>query len=778
MKSILFLIFICLAGLGHAQFNIDSVSHISYQQLHGANLNDVWGYEDEFGNEYAIVGTSKGTSIVDITNPSSPVEVFWLPGSESIWRDPSVHGDYAYVSTEADDGLLIIDLSPLPASVNLPTVYYTGPVGQTWTSAHTCFCDENGFVYVFGSNRGNGGVIMLDVNNNPMMPEEVGTFDTWYCHDGYVRNDTMYLAHIYDGIFSLVDVTDKSNPILLGTQGSPSNFTHNIWPSQNGQFVFTTDEVSGAYIGVYDISNPASCIEVERIQNSPGAGVIPHNTHVKGDYIITSYYSDGIVIHDATFPNNLIKVGQFDTYPGQTIGYDGCWGVYPFFNSGTIIAADITEGLFILNPQYLKGSYLIGNVIDNASSLPLNGVKVTIFGNDQQDFSNVLGDYATGVFQTGNVSVLYEKVGYFPFQTNVSLIQGQQVVQNVQLIPIPPFNLQVNVTDGVSGLPIYDVQLKLVHTLIEHSGITNAIGEENFILYYQENYKIYAGKWGYKTTCTEQIIDQNTGILSLQLFTGYYDDFEFDFGWSIAGTANTGQWERGKPNTTSSGSVVNGDVPWDCGTHCYVTGNNPNLHPDFDDVDEGTAILISPIMDLTTFSDPYFNFGRGFYCNYGPQLIDDTLKIYANNGIQTVLIDQIGAPQPNAMQWEYKSIGLNGLLTITPNMQLMATISDFDPNVNVTEAAIDEFYVSEGSLANIQENVNPLNLYPNPAGSYVKVNGLDPKLKFYIYDITGRIIFQSTSKEDSIVLDVSNWQMGFYWIQQNENYIQFLKHTP
>ncbi|NBX78888.1 MAG: hypothetical protein EBQ94_00645, partial [Flavobacteriales bacterium] len=61
--------------------------------LHGANLNDIWGYVDELGNEYAIVGTTKGTSIVNVSNPSNPTEVFWLPGTESIWRDPCVYGN-------------------------------------------------------------------------------------------------------------------------------------------------------------------------------------------------------------------------------------------------------------------------------------------------------------------------------------------------------------------------------------------------------------------------------------------------------------------------------------------------------------------------------------------------------------------------------------------------------------------------------------------------------------------------------------------------------------
>jgi hypothetical protein len=77
MKEILKLLVVvfCVFEMSFAQ-NIDSLSHIDYQALHSANLNDVWGYVDEFGNEYAIVGTSKGTSIVDISNPFGEILVF------------------------------------------------------------------------------------------------------------------------------------------------------------------------------------------------------------------------------------------------------------------------------------------------------------------------------------------------------------------------------------------------------------------------------------------------------------------------------------------------------------------------------------------------------------------------------------------------------------------------------------------------------------------------------------------------------------------------------
>jgi len=775
MKILFAFIFIGLGWSTFSQLNVDSLSHISYQQLHGANLTDVWGYEDEMGNEYAIVGTSKGTSIVDISNPSNPVEIFWMPGTESIWRDPCVYGDYAYVTTEADDGLLIIDLSPLPQSTNLPTSVYMGPPGQTWTSAHTCFCDNQGFAYVFGSNRGEGGVIILDITSNPMQPIEVGAFDNWYCHDGYVRNDTMYLAHIYDGFFSLVDVSNHAVPQLIATQPTPNLFSHNIWPSTSGQYVFTTDEVSGAYIAVYDIANPNAIVEVERIQNSPGAGVIPHNTHVMGDYLITSYYSDGIVIHDCTNPNNLVKVGQYDTYNGQTPGFDGCWGVYPFFTSGTIIAADITEGLFILGPTYEKGSYLKGNVTETGSGVPLNDVKVTLSNNNQPDYTNLQGAYVTGYYQVGTAQVLFEKVGYYPLTTNVTLIQGQEITLDAQLTPIPPFNIQVNVTDGATGTPIFDAQIKLVHPLITHTGVTNALGEEQLVLFYQEQYQIYVGKWGYKTFCTSQVIDQNTQVLNVTLTPGYYDDFELDFAWSVNGTAQTGIWERGTPNATSSGSVVVGDVPWDCGTSCFVTGNDPNVHPDFDDVDQGNTVLVSPPMDLTSLTNPHVNFARGYYNYYGPQAVDDTLKVYISNGSQLVLIDAVSPPQGNAMTWEYKSIGLNGLIPVTSTMQLVVSIADYDPNVNITEAAFDEFYVTNNSVNSLVETTSSLHIFPNPSHDFVTLTGISTNEPYVIMDNFGRIVAQGQAETVELKLDVQHWHAGFYVVQQAGKLLKFIK---
>ncbi len=777
LKSSLWCFFLLFTGTQSfsAQLNIDSLSHIDYQQLHGANLNDVWGYVDELGNEYAIVGTSKGTSIVNITDGANPQEVFWLAGTESIWRDPCVYGDHAYVTTEAEDGLLIIDLSPLPQSTNLTSTFYTGPSTNPWQSAHTCFTSANGYAYIFGSNRGNGGVIMLDIQTNPMSPIEVGTYDPYYVHDGYERNDTLYIGHIYDGFFSIVDVTDKSNPQLLGTKTTPNSFTHNVWPSANGQVVYTTDEISGAYIAAYDITDGQNITELDRVQSSANSFVIPHNVHVRGEYLITSYYSDGIIVHDATYPYNLIQVGNYDTYIGQTPGFDGCWGVYPFFPSGKAVAADITKGLFIVDIHYQKACYLEGVVTDAVSGLTLSNVNVQLSSAVMPEKTNQLGFYATGTALSGVYTVNFSKSGYYPMTLSTSLINGALTTINVSLIPITPFTLQVNVLEYATNNPITDAQIRLSHPLIDHTGITNGLGVEDFTLFYQENYRLTVGKWGYQTYCVDTILTEFTNNITVYLAPGYYDDFEFDFGWSVSGTAQTGMWERGVPNPTTN-TVPAIDAEWDCGKEAFVTGNNVGLNPDSDDVDEGFTQLLSPQMDLSSYATPYINFAHSFFCFHGPGTFDDTMSIYLLNGSTSVLLQQVIGPQGDLMEFNYFSFPVTGIIPLTNTMQLQIVISDFSPNVNITEAGFDHFTVTNMPTASVPTKVlSNWKLYPNPSQDKLQIQGNNQIGDWCIFDVRGVVLLDGYSEESSKEIQVSTLTDGIYFLRFQEEVRQWVK---
>src|SRR5687767_8056270 len=71
----------------------------TWQTLPGRNYNDIWGYAAN-GREYAIVGSSWGTHFIDVTNPTTPVEVeafagsYQFPNGNISWRDYKTYGHY------------------------------------------------------------------------------------------------------------------------------------------------------------------------------------------------------------------------------------------------------------------------------------------------------------------------------------------------------------------------------------------------------------------------------------------------------------------------------------------------------------------------------------------------------------------------------------------------------------------------------------------------------------------------------------------------------------
>ena len=87
-KTLLFLFFFGASLL--AQTNIELISNLD--EYHSSGYNDIWGYVDPMGNEYALLGVRSGTSIVDLSDPANPLEVAFIPGPQSVWRDIKVHG--------------------------------------------------------------------------------------------------------------------------------------------------------------------------------------------------------------------------------------------------------------------------------------------------------------------------------------------------------------------------------------------------------------------------------------------------------------------------------------------------------------------------------------------------------------------------------------------------------------------------------------------------------------------------------------------------------------
>ena len=181
-RNLFYCLTILLGFTAQAQesLNINFLSSLDYDY----DLSDVWGYATSDG-EYALVGAYNGISVVDVTNATSPNELAFFSGPESIWRDLKTWDNYLYCINETGAGLQIVNLSEVISNAVNPTYIENTNLG--FTTAHNIFIDKSGILYVFGSNYGVGGCIMFDLNNNPENPEFLGVFNDYYFHDGMVR---------------------------------------------------------------------------------------------------------------------------------------------------------------------------------------------------------------------------------------------------------------------------------------------------------------------------------------------------------------------------------------------------------------------------------------------------------------------------------------------------------------------------------------------------------------------------------------------------------------
>lgn len=444
-----FILLFCLltfSYLSQAQYNFTLKSTLSIGTNGYANI---WGYKQ--GNkEYALLGCTGSSSltdacaIIDVTSPTQPVTLFKVPGPRSIWREIRTWQHYAYITTENSDntfGVTIVDLQYLPDSIKTKQYTANGLI----SNVHALHID-NGYMYLYGANNSvsQSGALIINLTD-PWNPTVSGGYTNHYVHDGIVRNNKLYAGEITNGTFSIVDVTNKSNPVLLNTQVTPFAFTHNTWLSSNNNFLYTTDEKSDAFVASYDVSDPLNIKELDRYRHLNSNGSIPHNTYVLNDslvtgtntdFLFTSYYTDGVTIVDAARPDNLVEVAHYDTSPTSGDGYSGAWGVYPFLPSGNIIVSDMQLGLFTLQPNFQRACYLEGTVHDAVSLLAIPNVTVTFLANGQKKAGKLNGNYKTGLVTQGIHQVKYSAPGYVDKTVSVNLVRTQVVTENVELTPI------------------------------------------------------------------------------------------------------------------------------------------------------------------------------------------------------------------------------------------------------------------------------------------------------------------------------------------------------
>lgn len=296
------------------------------------------------------LGGFTGIGLYDVSDPTEPVELALMPvgifGVHELWLQP--RGNKAYVWAAAIFGEVV------GAGPDLRIIDVTDP------SDPVQIADWGG-----------------EANLGIPADAGLGSFPVNVVHS-VIGNETgtrAYVSH-WDLGTVILDMSDPANPTFVGrtqfAQNEEGN-AHSAWLAKGGNILIQTDEdfdpgfftppgteISWGYARIFDISNPASPVQLSTFklptttQFPPGIGdYTVHDPKVVGNTLYLSYYAEGVVVVDIARPGVPAMVAQFVPepaadprglfFPGEEFPF--VWGVYPERNY--VLASDINSGLWV-----------------------------------------------------------------------------------------------------------------------------------------------------------------------------------------------------------------------------------------------------------------------------------------------------------------------------------------------------------------------------------------------------------------------------------------------
>lgn len=624
---------------------VELVSWLTPGELHegAAGANDCWGYVSAGGKEIAIIGLFTGTAFVDLSDPSAPQVLEVIPGLGSLWRDIKTFGEYAYIVTEAQGGIQVVDLSQVDSGV--VTLANTVTNGGLLESHNVAIDVDSGYLYRCG---GNGrGIRVYDLNADPVNPPYIAAWNTRYVHDAQVVTYTSgpfagrQIAFLCGGFnngssqtgLTVLDVTNKGNFFVRDQVYYPNpGYSHQAWLSPDRQYLYLDDELDEGggkptRTLIMDVSN----LNDVKVQGSFAANstAVGHNLYTRGQYIFEANYRSGLRVFDATNPTAPTEVAWFDTWPSDDrANFNGLWSNYPYFPSGLVIGSDIEKGLFV---WWIGAPEL---TFDFPQGLPetfgTQGTTVTLQLNEAQ-----AGDLASGT-------------------ERLWLDAGEGVLE---LTPV------------AQGGGLYTVEVPPLSCGAEVRWFVGARSSSG-ILWTSPPEAPYTS---YRSYAADDVAEL------------FVDDMQADLGWAVGSPdddATSGLWVRGNPKGTSAQPE---DDHSPIGTRCWYTGvGTDNVN--------GQTSLLSPTLDLSSNASPWLEVWTWF--SNGDELFktpSDVLEVAlsADDGLTWVTVSSAAPRGPEKGSWRLVTAPIFKHIQLTDSVRVRVRARNGNL-LNELEAAIDD----------------------------------------------------------------------------------------
>jgi choice-of-anchor B domain-containing protein len=472
IKTILWFIFCSVAVFAQNSLNVTLLGQASTDDI---RYSGTWSYVGADGTEYALIGAKSGLAAFNIDNPSDMPLLGWILGPETNWREITVLGDYAFVTTDVSDtghSMQVVDLSFLPDSLHLVTSYT-----ETFTKGHIIQKDvfnNTPYVYISGTST-TQGVHILDVVD-PENPVEIGLYQPgYYIHDCHVRGDLLFACAFNNAQVDIVDISDKTNPTLIGLITYAGDNTHSCFTSDDGNYLFLADELDGLPARVFDISDLQNPVEVA--QYSANLTSLVHNPYIRGDFSFISHNTEGLRVVDMADPELPVEVGFYDTWDGASGGFSGLWSACPFFPSGKIIGGNNTEA-----------ARIYGRVFDleTGEDLPSSLVNLTTL--DTILTADFNGNFKYGML-AGDYNLTVNDGNYLPFSLDFELAEGDSIWLNIGLEKpvstifknknLPQLQISPNPMQDFSMIDLTDLNAEMVQVFDVKGALIREIQIEN-----------------------------------------------------------------------------------------------------------------------------------------------------------------------------------------------------------------------------------------------------------------------------------------------------------
>ena len=476
-------------------------------------------------------------------------------------RDVRVFGNYAYVSQDNNLNYYVNLVTALdPSNLGNPFAGVTDFITADTTRIHNLHINTTNGLLFLSDLTTNHFIPVYDINSvSPVFKGNISEPAGGRSHDLTATTNRVYDASNVKGL-TITDYTYSGGIFTPGTQRnhfynarrgkSPNDFSlpkldpvaHDATISTNGNYLYSTEERGGgdspsdrqlaAYLKVWDIDSldipptngyryPIRKVYQVKETSAPGsfntstfdsllAGEFAnsiHNVLIRNeggsDIAYISYYTKGLRILDVANPLSPTELGYYDTpavtgyvYPV----YNGSWGVYPYFSSGTIVVSDM-RGLYVFRRASECGGTITTNVtwsgaIFITTNVTVNsGATLTISPGTTVAFAN-----GTGLTVNGNlIAVSDDPNKRISFTSNsVPLTAGSWN------------GITINASANASTLRRCDVKYAADGIDILYTGNTNNVTIDKCKITNNSADGIFVGGNNYSSATAHPVISNNT----------------------------------------------------------------------------------------------------------------------------------------------------------------------------------------------------------------------------------------------------------------------------